>query len=71
MESRSDSIPGEVACVAYIRQKFTSQGLSERVANMFLQSWRTQTHTLLTIQPGRSGVAGVVEGKLILFSISS
>jgi len=52
MESRSDSIPldpGEVAFpshVAYLRQHFTSQGLSEWVANMLLYTWRTQdTHS--------------------------
>ena len=71
-ESRSDStsstgggknVPSRMA---YLRQGFNMQGFSERVTNILLQSWREHIPQHIT-QPGKSGVAGVLQNKLIHF----
>ena len=35
-----------LSSLAYLRQRYTMQGFSQRVTNMLLQSWRSHTHTL-------------------------
>ena len=45
-------------CLAYLRQYFETQVLSQRAAVLIIESWRD--NTLLITQPSISGIAGVL-----------
>ena len=48
VESRPEADPREpnvFSRVACLRQAFSTQGFSERVTELLLQSWQTNTHT--------------------------
>ena len=57
--ARGEIVPDRMAC---LRQSYQMQGLSERVAELLIQSWRNNT-----IQPGVSGIAGVLYETIIPF----
>ena len=48
-----------------ILKAFSTQGFSEQDTELLLQFWRTNVHNV--IQPGLSGVAGVLKDMIIHF----
>ena len=71
-ESRSAGSRPTTSHVAYLRERYRDQGLTEEATSLTLKSrrtsWRTKTINFTTYSSG-SGIAGVIQRTQILFQV--